>query len=569
MPKRNALFIGNSEYQDATLTRLKTPDADDRSLAAALRDPSIGEFDEVTELIDEGEGAVRRAIATFFARRHPDDLMLLYFSGHGVKDDRGRLYLAVKDTSTHQLSATGISSSFVTEQMDECRSRRQILILDCCNSGAFAKGTKGDATALTKDTFAGNGYGRVVLTASDATQYALEGDQVIDKAELSIFTHYLLEGLTNGAASEDEVITLDTLYDYAYGKVVNATPGQTPRKWVYNQQGGLIIAKNPRRRDALPVAIDAELRAKVQHADVARRLEAVADLGEMLDGGDWSRIVAARSVLQRTADGDKSRNVRDAARGALSARAGQLQAVANPAPPTGRTGSAGGATKPPQDTRAKPLTEALSSIPLSKELGETASRVTQQLSQLSLRGAWVFASVIAVAVAGGINGGMFGANLILASGRFVAALVEGGLFGLALYLVMRRFGIAVNPVAWMLAFLAAEAVRWQIPVPGFPYRTTSGGLLLKGVLDGVIVGFAQAWALNLKANVQKLWVAASAAGWTVAMFLWAGIGGAFIQTINRSPMLPSILMGAATGLAVGAATCVMLTSLPREGAPPG
>jgi hypothetical protein len=55
----------------------------------------------------------------------------------------------------------------------------------------------------------------------------------------------------------------------------------------------------------------------------------------------------------------------------------------------------------------------------------------------------------------------------------------------------------------------------------------------------------------------------SAAGWTVAMFAWAGVGNAFLRSIVRSPMLPSILMGAATGLVVGAATCVLLTSLPR------
>ncbi|MEZ4417785.1 MAG: caspase family protein [Gemmatimonadota bacterium] len=250
MPRRLALIIGTSTYEDTTLTRLKAPSADARALADTLRDPAIGGFDEVQTLLDATEVEARRAIHDFFARRHPQDLLLLYFSGHGVKDDRGRLHLALSDTHYARLRATAIPSSYVVEQMDDCRSKRQILILDCCNSGAFVRGSKGDPTAMTADTFAGNGFGRVVLTASDATQYALEGDQVVERAELSLFTHYLLEGLRSGrAAAGQPFVTLDALYDYAYAQVVSHGRGQTPRKWVFSQEGSLVLARNPTHGD--------------------------------------------------------------------------------------------------------------------------------------------------------------------------------------------------------------------------------------------------------------------------------------------------------------------------------
>lgn len=245
MASRTALFVGNSVYDDAMLSRLRTPEADVRSLAAVLGDPDIGGFDEVETVVDGEEPRVRRAIARFFHNRRRDDLVLLYFSGHGVKDDHGRLFLAMRDTAYDQLKATAIPASFITECMDECRSKRQVLILDCCNSGAFARGTKGDRSAMTRETFEGLGYGRVVLTAADSTQYALEGDRVLQQAELSLFTHYLLEGLTTGAAARlgEPVITLDDWYEYAYEQVVTRMPNQTPRKWVYNQQGVLTIAR--------------------------------------------------------------------------------------------------------------------------------------------------------------------------------------------------------------------------------------------------------------------------------------------------------------------------------------
>ena len=173
-----ALSIGNNKYDDPKLAQLKTPAADSQALAKVLDDKTIGGFDAVTPLINQNETRVRRAISEFLTDKKPDDLVMLYFSGHGILDDRGRLYLALKDTQVNLLKATSLPSSFLTDEMDSCRSKRQILILDCCHSGAFARGVKGEQKAVTEATFEGSGFGRVVLTASDSTQYALEGDQV-------------------------------------------------------------------------------------------------------------------------------------------------------------------------------------------------------------------------------------------------------------------------------------------------------------------------------------------------------------------------------------------------------
>jgi uncharacterized caspase-like protein len=242
-----ALIIGNNQYEEPKLAQLKTPEDDARALARVLRAKSIGNFDEVNQLINQSEVKTRRAISAFLSDRKPDDLVLLYFSGHGILDDRGSLFLALKDTRTNSLNATGISSSFITYEMDNCRSRRQILILDCCNSGAFARGTKGEQKAVTESTFEGNGTGRAVLTASDSTQFAFEGDQVVSQIYLSLFTHFLVEGLKTGEAdiNGDGKISLDEWYDYTHTKITSLTPRQIPHKWSYNQQGELIIARNP------------------------------------------------------------------------------------------------------------------------------------------------------------------------------------------------------------------------------------------------------------------------------------------------------------------------------------
>jgi hypothetical protein len=242
-----ALIIGNNEYSDPKLSQLKTPDVDARALAKVLRNKRIGNFEEVTILVNKSEAKSRRVISQFLSPKKPDDMVLVYFSGHGVLDGRGNLFLALKDTEIGSLNATAISSSFLSYELDNCRSRKQILILDCCNSGAFARGTKGEQKAITEATFGGNGSGRIVLTASDSTQFALEGDQVIANTELSLFTHFLLEGLETGEAdiNNDGNISLDEWYDYTYTKITFLTPRQVPHKWNYNQQGELVIAQNP------------------------------------------------------------------------------------------------------------------------------------------------------------------------------------------------------------------------------------------------------------------------------------------------------------------------------------
>lgn len=242
-----ALVIGNSRYTDPKLSQLKTPEADSRELAKVLKAKRLGGFDEVALVLNQTESKTRRSISSFLANKGPDDLVLMYFSGHGVLDDRGGLFLALKDTQYRALNATAISSSFISYELDNCRSRQQILILDCCNSGAFGRGTKGEQKAVTKSTFEGNGSGRIVLTASDATQFAFEGDQVIPKAELSLFTHFLLEGLKTGEADKDHdgKVSLDEWYDYCHSRITQKTPKQVPNKWTYRQQGEVIISRNP------------------------------------------------------------------------------------------------------------------------------------------------------------------------------------------------------------------------------------------------------------------------------------------------------------------------------------
>lgn len=326
MANKYALLIGTSEYHDERLARLKTPAADVDVLAELLRNPDIGGY-EVKLLLNEQFADVLKEIVSFLKDRNRDDHLLLYFSGHGVMDEGGNLYLATQDTERDLLSATALSSKFIKDEMDRSRSKRQVLILDCCHSGAFMKGTKGAGPALTQTTF--EGYGRAVLTAADSVQYALEGDQVEEGLELSLFTHFLTEGIQTGEADRgnDGWIELDEWFDYAFRKVRDHTDKQTPRKFVDNQYGELFIARNPKASLIRPAELPERLRARIKSEYKPDRLEAIQELQGLFDSDDPSMVMAAQAALERIAAADDSLSIRSSAASILTQYAERLAAL--------------------------------------------------------------------------------------------------------------------------------------------------------------------------------------------------------------------------------------------------
>jgi len=335
MSDRLALIIANSEYDDPKLAQLVTPSRDAEALAEVLSDPAIGGFD-VTLLVNETMPVVRRGIARLYRRKKKGDLLLLYYSGHGIKDDYGDLYLAVKDTETDIVGATAINAAFVRDQLDKSSSQRKVVVLDCCHSGAFA-GAKAalDSSVGTQEAFAGSGFGRVVLTASNAVQFAWEGDQLLGEAEgTSVFTHFLVKGFQTGAADldGDGQISLDELYDYAYEQVVTSGRSkQTPQKWAQKVEGRIIIAQNP-HPVVKPAELPPELQQALQSAVVWMREGAVSELERLLHGSDKGLALAAHEALTRLAD-DDSRRVSTAAARTLGASPVAVPAKPSPASP--------------------------------------------------------------------------------------------------------------------------------------------------------------------------------------------------------------------------------------------
>ena len=318
MSGKYALIIGNTEYTDLGLRQLNAPSRDAEDFSRVLKDKNLCEFDDVRVLLNQVSSAIIEAIDEFFDQKRPDDLLVLYFSGHGVRDELGSLYLAVKNTIRSRLRSTAIKSDYIRESMDQSRSKRQVLILDCCNSGAFPQGTKAELGGTMGMTQAFQGYGRLVLTASDATQFAWEGDKVIGKTDNSLFTHFLVKGLEGEADSNsDGRITVDELYDYAYEQISRVTPKQTPTKSASKQEGEIVLRQNIRIEDIKSAPLPAPLLDSIENPLSDIRLAAVQQLTKLLNGKNLGLARSARDALKRIAEEDDSRAVSRAAMQAL------------------------------------------------------------------------------------------------------------------------------------------------------------------------------------------------------------------------------------------------------------
>jgi hypothetical protein len=233
------------------LTKLITPGQDAGALANVLKNRDIGHF-SVKILQNRPSHKVNEEIVKFFSTHERNDLLLLYISCHGIKDVDGQLYFATVNTRRKLLHATAVSSDFVNKEMFGSSSRKQILLLDCCYSGAFARGMRprADNVINTKDYFEG-GHGKVVITASDAMQYAFEEDRLSIEIgdRRSVFTRALIEGLETGQADldKDGRVSDYELYNYIHNRVTDETPLQRPGRWGFDIQGEIIVAQNPKR----------------------------------------------------------------------------------------------------------------------------------------------------------------------------------------------------------------------------------------------------------------------------------------------------------------------------------
>ena len=227
---RRAVIVGISEYKHADgkkLINLQGAANDARELSDKLQKSDCG-FEILHLLVDEDAtcAAIRKAISDLFWEGDKSYLSLFYFSGHGIVDSYGNLFLAAHDLNPDEPFVAGINQDelqhvfFKAQNKDNC-----LLILDCCYSGIATKDGKSlDDYMKVVETYGNEleeklmtGKGKIIFSSSGKNEKSRE---VLcrhpdgDSHHHGIFTFHLLRALDGEAQDEKNNITLADLNRY-------------------------------------------------------------------------------------------------------------------------------------------------------------------------------------------------------------------------------------------------------------------------------------------------------------------------------------------------------------------
>ncbi|MHC5597130.1 MAG: caspase family protein [Nostoc sp.] len=99
---RVALLIGVSEYEPG-LNPLPSAVKDVEAMRRVLVNPEMGGFDEAEVLKNPLRQEMKNKIYHLYNKnRNQDDVLLLYFSGHGITDSGGEFYFSTAESCKDQ-----------------------------------------------------------------------------------------------------------------------------------------------------------------------------------------------------------------------------------------------------------------------------------------------------------------------------------------------------------------------------------------------------------------------------------------------------------------------------------
>jgi len=237
--KKWAVIIGISEYfySERGITPLQFAHDDAIAIKNFLRSPQGGGFasNRTRLLINEQATTknIRSSLFTFLKNAGKDDLVLIFFAGHGAPEP-GRpdnLYLITYDTNPDDLASTAFPMwDMETALKRYIISERVIVIADACHSGGVGgeAGLRNLGNNNLINTYMSNLQktkpGRAIITASETNELSREGSKWDNHG---VFTYYFLKGLQGEAdINSNGIVTIGEAFNYVYNKVRRATSSQ-------------------------------------------------------------------------------------------------------------------------------------------------------------------------------------------------------------------------------------------------------------------------------------------------------------------------------------------------------
>jgi hypothetical protein len=241
-----AVVIGINDYEKAP--RLKYAVADAKAMAGVLRQQGF----QVTELYNRQatRGAVERELSDKLVERVGEqDRVVIFYAGHGeTKTARGGRtmgYLLPVEGQQDSLGETAVSMGRIKELADALPSKQVLFLVDVCYGGIAGQQFRSTLPPMTVAYLKQitRERGRQLITAGGPEQQAMESPEWGH----SVFTYYLLEGLSKGLAdlNDDGIIPASELYSYLDSRVFSAAQmkghTQRPELWSLAAEKGEFV----------------------------------------------------------------------------------------------------------------------------------------------------------------------------------------------------------------------------------------------------------------------------------------------------------------------------------------
>ena len=217
-----AVIVGAARYTH--MPSLRYTDDDAYQVFAFLKSPEGGALPDgqLRLLIDEDATRenVLAAMRTTFLRADENDVVLFYFSGHGLP---GAFLPIDYDGYDYRLEHDEIRNI-----LHASRAKHKLVLADACHSGSLlaARAISNIEMARYYKAFEESTGGTALLLSSKSEEYSLE-----DRGLRSgIFSHYLIRGLKGEADGNlDSIVTIRELFTFVHQQVRAYTGNiQTP-----------------------------------------------------------------------------------------------------------------------------------------------------------------------------------------------------------------------------------------------------------------------------------------------------------------------------------------------------
>ena len=243
---KRAFLIASSEFpDDPAISQLRFPLNDVNEMEKTLSAPG---FDfAVTKLVNRRCSDVMEQLETWISKSAYDDLILIYFSGHGKLSRTRELCLTCANTKEANLHATSLKFKWLMEVIKDHSLQKVAILLDCCYAGQALSSSGGTARGAIEEQVrsATEGHGHFFLGASGSNQTAEERES----EGLGRFTKHIVAGLSSGDADidADGQISAKDLSTYVKRQLRSENASQEPIEGG-GYQGELILGGNRRKQ---------------------------------------------------------------------------------------------------------------------------------------------------------------------------------------------------------------------------------------------------------------------------------------------------------------------------------